>query len=127
MDWMLQIGRSRIPVHRAGKRGQLLGVVLLKKLIKFRPEDATPVSKVNLSPLVHMSEDTHLYDLLEIFQTGCSHMAAVYDRGVPLRSEHPTTPPPGGATVLGIITLEDVIEELIKSEIVDECDVASDG
>lgn len=127
MDWMLGVGRSRIPVHKAGEPGVLLGAVLLKKLIKFRPEDATAVAGMSLSPLVHTSEDTHLYDLLRVFQTGCSHMAAVYARDVELPPGRPTAPPPTGVGALGIITLEDVIEELIKSQIVDECDAGHAG
>jgi len=126
MDWMLSTGRSRIPVHRAGAPSNLLGVVLLKKLVKLRPEDATPVSSLNLSLLLHTSEETKLYDVLEVFQAGYSHMAAIYDKSVQFQGAVQLEPP-GNAVALGILTMEDVIEELIKSQISDECEVISES
>jgi len=50
-----------------------------------------------------------LYDILHQFQTGRSHMAVVLDH-----RDH--------ISVLGIITLEDVLEELLQEEILDEDD-----
>jgi len=120
MEWMRGIGRSRIPVYKVGSPGVLHGAILLKRLLGHRAEDATPVNKLQLTPLVHVSEDIHLFDLLAFFQTGRSHMAVVYARDVELKEAFAMTPP--GASGLGIVTMEDVIEELIRSEIVDECD-----
>ena len=51
-----------------------------------------------------------LYDCLHIFLKGDSHMAAVHNVENPKRVD-------------GIVTLEDIIEELIKEEIMDEMDV----
>jgi len=121
MDYMLQTGRSRLPV--LGDHGGIVGIVMMKKLIKLRPEDATPVKSLHLSPILHVSEDRHLFDMLESFQTGRSHMAAVYDRSVVLLASQ--TKMPKGATPIGIITLTDVIEELIRSELRDDCDHSS--
>lgn len=51
-------------------------------------------------PLHVVSRDLPLYEMLNHFQTGKSHLAVVKD--------------PDNGNVLGIITLEDVIEELIN-------------
>ncbi|CAE7947380.1 CBSDUF5 [Symbiodinium sp. KB8] len=122
MDWIVQTGHSRIPVHEPGKPGKFLGVLLIKKLIKLRPEDAWPVSTQRLSPLVKVVEDEPLYKILDIFQTGQTHMAVVYPRETELGDNlAPLDVPP-----LGILTLEDLIEELINEEIVDETDLYID-
>lgn len=121
MSWLLKTGRSRIPVIE--KDGSVSGMLLIKKFIKLRPEDATPVRKLVQSPVMHVSEDTYLFDLLEIFHDGRSHMAVVYDRNAALMAGPASCPQ--GARPVGIVTLTDVIEELIRSEIKDETDVAS--
>merc|ERR1719188_1333183 len=119
MDWMIESGRSRFPVRSADGSSKLLGVLLMKRLIKLRPEDATPISEQKLNPLHHVSEDTRLYDLLDIFQVGKSHMAAVYSREYEDHLNKDDSPPEG-AVALGVVTLEDLIEELIMEEIYDE-------
>ena len=53
-------------------------------------------------------------DILNFFQEGKSHMVLV--------SEYPG----GDSGALGVVTLEDVIEELIGEEIIDESDVYVD-
>jgi len=119
MDWMLDTGFSRLPIHAVGDEHVLLGQLLMKRLIKLRPEDATPVSELALAPMVHVCKDILLYDLLDIFQMGRSHMAAVYDNEDQISE---VSAPPEGARAIGVITLEDVIEELIKEDINDETD-----
>ncbi|CAG8564366.1 11356_t:CDS:10 [Rhizophagus irregularis] len=76
-------GHSRIPVYE-GSRDNILGVLI---------------------PTVEAK--TPLFDILNTFQEGKSHMSLVFKEGVPV----------------GIITLEDVLEELIQEEIYDESDV----
>lgn len=76
-------------------------MLLVKQLIKYDPEDAEPVSSFQISNLPETGPDTSCLDILNFFQEGRSHMALVSND-------------PGGDTgVLGVITLEDVIEELI--------------
>jgi hypothetical protein len=76
-------------------------MLLVKQLIKYDPEDALPVSSFQISTLPETGPDTSCLDILNFFQEGRSHMALVSDN-------------PGGENgVLGVITLEDVIEELI--------------
>lgn len=73
-----------------------------------------PVSWFQLTPLPEASPDLTLLDCLNYFQQGRSHMLLV--------STHPGEPE--GA--LGVVTLEDVVEELIGEEIIDETDVFVD-
>ncbi|ELR17952.1 uncharacterized protein ACA1_208300 [Acanthamoeba castellanii str. Neff] len=108
LDQILQTGHSRVPVYRGGKTN-VVGMIIVKKLIKLNPERATPVSDVELVRLPTVSEDTELYPLLNLFRRGHSHMALVVDA-----VDH--------VTIRGIITLEDVFEELIQEEIRDETD-----
>ncbi|CAE6936687.1 MAM3 [Symbiodinium sp. KB8] len=115
LDWIMRSGYSRIPVHENGQPTTFLGYLLVKKLITLRPEDAWPVSTQRLNPLVMVLEDQPLYKILDVFQTGQTHMALVYPKGTALGSSSAATP-------LGILTLEDVLEELINEEIVDETD-----
>ena len=56
---------------------------------------------VKLRPIPFVPADKPLYDLLNLFQHGRSHLAMVVDA-----EDH--------LTLVGIITLEDVIEELIQ-------------
>ncbi|KAJ2964495.1 hypothetical protein NQZ79_g655 [Umbelopsis isabellina] len=117
IDFDLQIvsaGYSRIPVHSPGSKTNFVGMLLVKQLIKYDPEDAEPVSSFQISNLPETGPDTSCLDILNFFQEGRSHMALVSND-------------PGGETgVLGVITLEDVIEELIGEEIIDETDVYVD-
>lgn len=76
-------------------------MLLVKQLIKYDPEDALPVSNFQISTLPETGPDTSCLDILNFFQEGRSHMALV------------SSNPGGEDGVLGVITLEDVIEELI--------------
>jgi len=90
-------------------------MLLVKQLIVYDPEDAVAVSKFSLSPLPRISPDTSCLDILNFFQEGRSHMALIVSK----KNED-------YGKALGVITLEDVIEELIGEEIVDETDVFVD-
>nr|KAJ0186305.1 hypothetical protein LSAT_V11C900457460 [Lactuca sativa] len=171
LDWeaigkILAKGHSRVPVYSGNPRN-IIGLLLVKSLLTVRAETETPVT------------DMPLYDILNQFQKGGSHMAAV----VRVKSKDPPPPPPPATDklvakngnkysqltkpllselkeesdfvvdidktlkstmqhaaksitcltddveegeVIGIITLEDVFEELLQEEIVDETDVYID-
>ncbi|KAL4751098.1 hypothetical protein BDW72DRAFT_203342 [Aspergillus terricola var. indicus] len=110
MELILSAGFSRIPVHSPENPGDFLGMLLVKTLITYDPDDAKRVEEFVLATLPETSPDTSCLDILNYFQEGHSHMALV--------SESPGSN--GGA--LGVVTLEDVVEELIGEEIIDESD-----
>ncbi|KAK5987886.1 Protein MAM3 [Cladobotryum mycophilum] len=114
MDTILSSGYSRIPIYRAGNETDFVGMLLVKTLITYDPEDRIPVRDVQLGAIVETRPETSCLDIINFFQEGKSHMVLV--------SEFPGSD--HGA--LGVVTLEDVIEELIGEEIVDESDVYVD-
>ncbi|KAH9445737.1 hypothetical protein MJO28_012401 [Puccinia striiformis f. sp. tritici] len=103
-------GYSRVPIHQAGHDRNFIGMLLVKHLISYDPEDAKPVRDFQLSNLPEGSPEMTCLEALNFFQQGRSHMLLV--------SSQPGEQ--GGA--LGVVSLEDVIEEMIGEEIIDETD-----
>ncbi|ATY58865.1 DUF21 and CBS domain (Mam3) [Cordyceps militaris] len=114
MDNILSSGYSRIPIYRSGQPTDFVGMLLVKTLITYDPEDKIPVREVPLGAIVETRPETSCLDIINFFQEGKSHLVLV--------SENPGSD--HGA--IGVVTLEDVIEELIGEEIVDESDVYID-
>lgn len=114
MDEILSAGYSRIPIHAPGEPTNFVGMLLVKVLITYDPEDARQVGEFPLATLPETAEDTSCLDIVNFFQEGKSHMVLVSDF------------PGENHGALGVVTLEDVIEELIGEEIVDESDVFID-
>ncbi|KAH0876498.1 hypothetical protein HID58_063892 [Brassica napus] len=191
LDWetigkILSKGHSRIPVY-LGNPKNIIGLLLVKSLLTVRAEAETPISSVSIRKIPRVPSDMPLYDILNEFQKGSSHMAAVVkvkdkDKKKSMQllsheetpkeninlytSPHLITPllkddvvvvdidkapkhvenrgnnfkQNGIVTrdlpcmledsedeeVIGIITLEDVFEELLQADIVDETDVYID-
>lgn len=114
VEEIFNAGFSRIPIHMPGEPMNFIGMLLVRVLISYDPEDALPVALFPLATLPETAADTSCLNILNYFQEGKSHMIVV--------SETPGEP----TGALGVLTLEDVIEELIGEEIVDESDVYID-
>ncbi len=106
---VVESGHSRFPVHGDDK-DEILGILLAKDLLRGVVVDNGPSDIHGLiRPVVLIPESKQLSVLLKDFRQSRNHMAIVID-------EH------GG--VSGLITIEDVLEEIV-GEIDDEHDDAN--
>jgi magnesium and cobalt transporter len=102
---VLESGHSRFPVH-AGDKDEILGILLAKDLLRCFVEGATGDIRSLLRPVTMIPESKRLNILLKEFRLSRNHMAIVVDEY-------------GG--VAGIVTIEDVLEQIV-GDIDDEHD-----
>ncbi|KAG9455313.1 hypothetical protein H6P81_008217 [Aristolochia fimbriata] len=76
MELMMTKGHSRVPVYSENPKN-IVGLILVKNLITSRPEDETPIRNLTLRKIPRVPESKPLYDMLNEFQMGLSHMAVV--------------------------------------------------
>ncbi|KAI1656331.1 DUF21-domain-containing protein [Daldinia decipiens] len=114
IDQILDAGYSRIPIHQTGNPTNFVGMLLVKILITYDPEDGKRVKDFALAALPETRPETSCLDIINFFQEGKSHMVLISES------------PGDDHGALGVVTLEDVIEELIGEEIIDESDVYVD-
>lgn len=76
MNLILEKGHSRIPVYYE-QPTNIIGVILVKNLLTIPPEDEIPVKSVTIRRIPRVPETMPLYDILNEFQKGHSHMAVV--------------------------------------------------
>ncbi len=98
-------GFTRIPVYR-DKSDNIIGLLYAKDLIAVEPDSS--VSDVYRHDKVLIIPETKkLGPLMNELIQGRNHLAVVYDEY---------------GMLVGIVTLEDIVEEIMKVEIVDEAD-----
>lgn len=110
---ILYHGYSRIPVYEFAK-DNLVGVILIQDLLLNDPSDSVPLRAVMeyfKHPLLKCQKDFSLEYMFDKFRKG-SHMAFVYKNAATQELNDAE----------GILTMEDIIEELIQSDIMDESD-----
>jgi len=98
----LESGYSRLPVYRESV-DHILGMILFRDFARGVLKEGRPLSSV-ISPVVYVTKSMRIARLLRIFQEKKSHLAVLVDEF--------------GVT-LGIVTIEDIVEELV-GEIWDE-------
>ncbi len=103
---------SRVPVFD-GTRLNIRGLLLVKKLIVLSPGERRPVRSLGLRLPAVVRPEEPLLNMLSEFQSGRAHLALVTPDPAGVR-----TALSGGAplpnSVLGIVTLEDVLEQLVS-------------
>ncbi|KAJ4967106.1 hypothetical protein NE237_018955 [Protea cynaroides] len=97
MKLILEKGHSRVPVYFE-QPVNIIGLILVKNLLTIHPADEVPVKNVTIRKIPKVPENMPLYDILNEFQKGHSHMAVVirqHDNIV----EQPARESPGHAPV----------------------------
>ena len=128
-------GFSRIPIYDGSQHDNndvvsgILGVLLSRQLIVINPSEKRPLATVPLVLPPCVRVDMHLVDLINMFQAaggrgkGGLHLAIVCARpDIASDALERGESIPKEAGVVGIVTLEDVVEELLQEEIYDEMD-----
>jgi metal transporter CNNM len=136
---ILEKGFSRIPVFRNDDKTDLIGLLRIKQLISIDFNQNRSLKDLGIRlklPLV-ISPKMTLIELLREFRKGKSHMAFITEQVELLQAKlglnrnnsvqfnlryNETFADSKKIKVLGIITLEDVIEEIFNLEIMDEED-----
>lgn len=130
VEMLWKAGKSRVPIFQDDNRKNITGVLFVKDLVSMLAYRSGHVShelqdyggltvgqlmNSNSRDLVRVKFSTTLPNVLRVFQSGVStHLLLV--------EEDAETNGASYGRFVGIVTLEDVIERLIKSEIRDEYD-----
>jgi magnesium and cobalt transporter len=101
---IIETGHSRFPVYE-GERENIIGILLAKDLLKRQRSPELNIRTL-IRPAVFVPETKGLNDLLREFRGNRNHQAIVIDEF---------------GRVAGLITIEDVLEEIV-GEIEDEFD-----
>ena len=132
MSEIFETGFSRIPVYDKSK-DDVVALLFAKDLVLVDPDDETPLRyfiSIFGRPVVNFCETTIVRTaFVKLRRGGHSHLALVRR---PKLNEQTVTeddtksgvlpPCPTDGKVLGVITLEDIVEEIIQGDIQDETD-----
>ena len=108
-------GYSRIPIYD-GDKSNITGVLMAKDLILFNPDrDQMTIKQLSsvLREAVQIDHSSNCLRVLSYFKEGGSHLAIV----TKVETDERRDP---YLKKIGLITLEDIIEEILGAEIVDE-------
>jgi len=114
-------GFSRVPVYGSDKH-DYRGLLYTKDLMLADPEDEMKLGdfiKIFDRKANTFTKDTTLLQALNFFKKGKTHLALVREMVV----DDDVTP---RCELRGVLTLEDIVEEILQEDIVDETDVYVD-
>ena len=111
---ILECPYTRVPLYR-GSQDNIIGVVHVKEMLRELHKAKGKTSKIDLNDVLQkiwfVPETTTLFDQLQAFRDRKEHFAIVVDEY---------------GSIMGIVTLEDILEEIV-GEIDDEHDYAFAG
>jgi CBS domain containing-hemolysin-like protein len=109
IDEIKEMSWSRIPILDK-KRTEVLGILLMKDLVDI-DFDSRPykVSELPLYPVKPVGSNTALDTMFRKFISAKTHLIPIKKNG----------------DIVGIVTIEDLLEEIIGHEIIDESDIAA--
>ncbi len=143
---LLTRGHTRVPVYE-GEKTNIVSILLCKDLLGIGFERKLPLASAlasfpGTSRVHRVGVDTKLDVALDMCKKEHAHMLVVMEAGYSSRegeapsglfaavSRRFSAAPPaevGPARAVGIVTLEDFIEEILQEEIIDETDVYVDN
>ncbi|OQS03566.1 hypothetical protein THRCLA_04117 [Thraustotheca clavata] len=128
MTDILASGYSRIPVYKT-HRANIVGILMVKRLIVLSPEDPKPLKDLMLRRPILVTPDHPCYSILNVFQEGRSHIALVTPQKDLVQQcwVDGTDIDPELVTISGVVTIEDILEEIIMEEIEDESDLSGNN
>lgn len=104
---IVESGHSRIPIYK-DKLENIVGILYVKDLVSLDGDwRRIMVGSIARPNVIHVDYNKRLDDLLNAFKKTRNHLFVVLDEF---------------GLVIGVVSVEDVIEEIIGSEIVDEYD-----
>jgi len=109
LDLVVETSRSRVPVYNSNLN-KLAGFIHTKDILWCWKKNKECFSREIIRPPYIVPPEKKVYELLKEFQTGKTHMAFVAD---------------GVGNIIGLVTLEDVLEDIV-GEILDEYDPKED-
>ncbi|VDK85641.1 unnamed protein product [Litomosoides sigmodontis] len=123
---IMRRGYSRIPIYAGDDRNNIKALLMVKDLALIDPRDNFTVKTVcefHQHPLRFVDANKPLHSMLNEFKTGNYHLAVVESvRNICDRKISRQT-----TNLVGIVTLEDIVEEILQSEIIDESDSVIDN
>jgi hypothetical protein len=121
-----KIGHSRIPIFKGSDRNIITGFLFVKKLITCLPDTLLGECTALRVP-IYVDLNQSLFEILDMFQSGKSHIAIVSPDSNKLLNVFYTSnrSPTLDCAPCGILTIEDVFEALLQDQIYDEDDVSS--
>ena len=105
IDMIVETARSRVPVYK-GTKENIIGYVHINDILWLWKENKENLIKKSIKSPYFISPDKKISELLKELQEGTTHIAFVKNRK---------------DRIIGMITLEDIVEEIV-GEILDEYD-----
>mmetsp|Transcript_3499 Transcript_3499/g.3251 ORF Transcript_3499/g.3251 Transcript_3499/m.3251 type:complete len:185 (+) Transcript_3499:650-1204(+) len=103
-----QKGHSRVPIYYKNNPQEIIGILLMKNLVGIDENCTIESSGIKLKEAMFVKQETTILDMLNMLQQQNKHMAFVTEGG--------------NKKIIGIITMEDVLEAILNAEILDEDD-----